>query len=77
MDATVVCIDQIRKPVQVESRVAWFPRGTRPSVEFSGQRDWTFATRFSDLLTELTTAIDAALTQLSIPTVGNQFYCLI
>jgi transposase len=23
------------------SRAAWFPRGTRPSVELSGQRDWT------------------------------------
>jgi transposase/DNA-binding PadR family transcriptional regulator len=22
-------------------RAAWFPRGTRPSVELSGQRDWT------------------------------------
>ena len=41
MDATVVCIDQIKKPVQVEPRAAWFPRGTRPSVELSGQRDWT------------------------------------
>jgi len=41
MDATVVCIDQTKKSVQVEPRAAWFPRGTRPSVELSGQRDWT------------------------------------
>jgi len=41
MDATVVCIDQTRKSVQVEPRAAWFPRDTRPSVELSGRRDWT------------------------------------
>ena len=41
MDATVACIDQIKEPVAVETRAAWFPRGTRPSVELSGQRDWT------------------------------------
>ncbi|WP_152024107.1 IS630 family transposase [Natronomonas moolapensis] len=41
LDATVVCIDQTKKSVQVEPRAAWFPRGTRPSVELSGQRDWT------------------------------------
>jgi hypothetical protein len=41
MDATVVCIDQTKKSVQVEPRAAWFPRGTRPSIELSGQRDWT------------------------------------
>ena len=41
MDATVVCIDQTKKSVQVEPRAAWFPRGTRPSVELSGQHDWT------------------------------------
>jgi len=41
MDATVVCIDQTKKSVRVEPRAAWFPRGTRPSVELSGQRDWT------------------------------------
>ncbi len=41
MDTTVVCIDQTKKSVQVESRAAWFPRGTRPAVELSGQRDWT------------------------------------
>jgi transposase len=48
MDATVVCIDQTKKSVQVEPRAAWFPRGTggfrgvpRPAVELSGQRDWT------------------------------------
>jgi len=41
MDATVVCIDQIKKSTQVEPRAAWFPRGTRPSVKLSGQRDWT------------------------------------
>ena len=41
MDARVVCIDQTKKSVQVEPRAAWFPRGTRPSVELSGQRDWT------------------------------------
>ncbi|MFC7198017.1 IS630 family transposase [Halospeciosus flavus] len=41
MDATVVCIDQTKKSVQVEPRAAWFPRGTRPSVELSGQREWT------------------------------------
>jgi len=38
---TVVWIDQIKKAVHVNPRAAWFPRGTRPSVEFSGQRDWT------------------------------------
>ena len=27
--------------MQVEPRAAWFPRGTRPTVELSGQRDWT------------------------------------
>jgi len=42
MDATVVCIDQTKKSVQVEPRAAWFPRGTRPSVDLSGQRDWTY-----------------------------------
>jgi len=42
MDASVVCIDQIKKSVQVEPRAAWFPRGTRPSVELSGQRDWMY-----------------------------------
>nr|WP_254546800.1 IS630 family transposase [Halomarina sp. BND7] len=41
MDATVVCIDQTKKPVQVKPRTAWFLRGTRPSVELSDQRDWT------------------------------------
>ena len=41
MDATVVCLDQTKKSVQVEPRAAWFPRGTRPSVDLSGQRDWT------------------------------------
>ncbi|WP_222914137.1 IS630 family transposase [Natrinema sp. SYSU A 869] len=41
MDATVVCLDQTKKSVQVEPRAAWFPRGTRPAVELSGQRDWT------------------------------------
>jgi hypothetical protein len=41
MDATVVCIDQKKKSIQVEPRVPWFPRGTRPSVGLSGQRDWT------------------------------------
>ncbi len=41
MDATVVCIDQTKKSVQVEPRAARKPRGTRPSIEFSGQRDWT------------------------------------
>ncbi|ELY56015.1 transposase [Natronococcus amylolyticus DSM 10524] len=42
MDATVVCIDQTKKSVQVEPRAAWFPRGTRPFVELSGQCDWTY-----------------------------------
>ena len=41
MDATIVCIDQTKKSVRTEPRAAWFPRGTRPSVELSGQRDWT------------------------------------
>jgi len=41
MDATVVCIDQTKKSVQVEPRAEWFPRAKRPSVELSGQRDWT------------------------------------
>jgi hypothetical protein len=41
MDATVVCIDQTKKSVQIEPRAAWFPRGTRPSVKLSGQLDWT------------------------------------
>lgn len=27
--------------MQVEPGAAWFPRGTRPNVELSGQRDWT------------------------------------
>src|SRR6056297_1153457 len=42
MDATVVCIDQTKKSVRTEPRTAWFQRGTRPSVELSGQRDWTY-----------------------------------
>jgi hypothetical protein len=41
MDATVVCIDQIKKSVQFETRAAWFSRGMKPSVELSRQRDWT------------------------------------
>jgi len=41
MDATVVCIDQTKQSVRVEPRAAWFPKGTRPSVALSGQRDWT------------------------------------
>jgi hypothetical protein len=41
MAATVACIEQTKKSVQVEPCAAWFPRGTRPSVELSGQRDWT------------------------------------
>ena len=41
MDATVVCIDQSKKSVQVEPRAVWFPRGTWPFVELSSQRDWT------------------------------------
>jgi len=41
MDAKIVCIDKNKKSVQVELRAAWFPRGTRPGVELSGQRDWT------------------------------------
>jgi len=151
MDATVVCIDQTKKSVQVEPRTAWFPRGTRPTIELSGQRDWTcllgvitedgdcffsrfteyvtaehakhfilalceefeedlivvldgaphfqasvvtlpaysselnpvdeywrqlqsaLNNRFFDSLNELTTAIDTALDQLSLPKVGNYF----
>jgi len=34
MDATVVCIDQTNKSVQVESRAAWFPRGTLRTSNF-------------------------------------------
>jgi hypothetical protein len=30
----------MKKPVQVKPRIAWFPRGTQPSVKLSGQRDW-------------------------------------
>jgi len=41
MDATVVSNDQTKKSVQIESRAVWFPRGTRPSMKLSGQRDWT------------------------------------
>jgi transposase len=41
MDATVVCIDQIKKSVRVEPCAAWFLEGTRSSVALSGQRDWT------------------------------------
>ncbi|MFB6199013.1 MAG: IS630 family transposase [Halobacteriaceae archaeon] len=41
LDAMIVCIDQTKTSVQVEPRAAWFPRGSRPSVELSGQRDWT------------------------------------
>ncbi len=40
MDATVVCIDETKKSVQVEPRAARKPRGTRPSVKLSDQRDW-------------------------------------
>jgi hypothetical protein len=39
MDAKVVCIDQTKKSVQVEPHAMWFPRGTRPAVELSRQRD--------------------------------------
>lgn len=39
MDATVGCIDQTKKSLQVEPCALWFPRDTRPSVKFSGQRD--------------------------------------
>lgn len=49
MDATVVCINQTKKSVPVEPRGAWFPRGTRPTVELSRQRDWTC---LSDAITE-------------------------
>jgi len=41
MDATVVCIDQTKTSLRTEPRAAWFPRGAAPSVELSGQRDWT------------------------------------
>jgi len=41
MDARVVCLDQIEKSVQVVPHAAWFPCGTRPTVELSGQRGWT------------------------------------
>ena len=41
MDATVVCIDQTKKSVQIEPCAARKPRGTWPAVELSGQRDWT------------------------------------
>jgi len=41
MDAIVVCIDQTKTSVQFEPRTVWFPHGTRPAVELSGQRDWT------------------------------------
>jgi hypothetical protein len=63
MDATVVRIDQPKKSVQVEPRAAWVPRGTRPSVELSSQRDWTrllgaitengdrFCSRFTEYVT--------------------------
>jgi len=63
MDATVVCIDQTKKSVQVEPRAARKPRGTRPSVKLSGQRDWTcslgaitengdrFSSRFEEYVT--------------------------
>ena len=40
MDATVVFIDQTKESVQIEPRAAWFPRGTRPSVELFGLQDW-------------------------------------
>jgi len=40
MDATVVCIDQIEKPVQAEPRIAWFPCGLQPTVQFPDQRNW-------------------------------------
>jgi len=36
-----VCIDQTRLPVQVEPTHAWFPQNSKPSVDLSGQRDWT------------------------------------
>jgi len=42
MDATEVCIDQIKKSVRVELRAAPNTRGTRSSVELSGQRDFGF-----------------------------------
>ena len=42
MDAIVVCTAQSKIAVQVEPRDAWLLRGTRPSVELSGQRGWTY-----------------------------------
>ena len=42
MDAKIVCISRIKKSVQIEPRAAWFPRDTCPSVELSGQQDWTY-----------------------------------
>lgn len=41
MDASVVCIGQAKKSVQLKPRAAWFRRGTRPSIGLSTQRDWT------------------------------------
>lgn len=41
LDATVVCINQTPASVQIEPRKAWLPKGPRPAVELSGQRDWT------------------------------------
>ena len=37
----MICIDHTRTSVRVEPTQAWFPRGSKPSVELSGQRDWT------------------------------------
>jgi hypothetical protein len=41
VDGTGPRIDQTKKSMQVESRIVWFPRGTRPSVELFKQRGWT------------------------------------
>lgn len=41
MDATVVYVGQRKNSERVEPCSAWFPCGTRPSVELPGQRDWT------------------------------------
>jgi transposase len=41
LGATVICIDQTTQSVQVEPRAAWFPGGSRPTVDLSGQRVWT------------------------------------
>ena len=42
MDATVVCVDLAKTSVNGDPTQAWFEQNSRPTVELSGLRDWTY-----------------------------------